>query len=305
MRVWLDTDLGSDVDDALALAYLLRHPAFDLVGVSTVFGDVALRTRMVDALLDLAGAPSIPVLSGLGKPLTPHRKGVMFGHEGLGLLPDAEAAPRLRIEAEAEGGADRVHAIADAMANARPDVVVAIGPLTNLGALAAGGQVLPRLAIMGGKVQDVMLPGMTPAISEWNWWCDPLAVQHVLAASHAVAPRVVPAEVTFRTALQRDQVDALRDGDALCRTLHRLCEEWLRAQSERLGAKAPRVMLHDPLTAATLADPSLCQFTLETIAVDDDAVTSRGAGARVEVACDVDALAAQHHLLSAWTGARV
>ena len=36
MRIWIDTDIGSDVDDALALAYALRHPAFELAGVSTV-----------------------------------------------------------------------------------------------------------------------------------------------------------------------------------------------------------------------------------------------------------------------------
>ena len=41
MRIWIDTDLGTDVDDALTLAYVLRHPGFELVGVSTVFGEVS------------------------------------------------------------------------------------------------------------------------------------------------------------------------------------------------------------------------------------------------------------------------
>ncbi len=40
MRIWIDTDIGTDVDDALALAHVLRHPDLELVGVSTVFGDL-------------------------------------------------------------------------------------------------------------------------------------------------------------------------------------------------------------------------------------------------------------------------
>ena len=45
MRVWIDTDVGSDVDDALTIAYVLRHPDLELAGISTVFGDVELRPR--------------------------------------------------------------------------------------------------------------------------------------------------------------------------------------------------------------------------------------------------------------------
>jgi len=79
MRIWLDTDIGSDVDDALALAYVLRHPELELVGISTVFGDTELRTRITRVLLEKAGATAVPVISGLGLPLTPGKKGVMFG----------------------------------------------------------------------------------------------------------------------------------------------------------------------------------------------------------------------------------
>ena len=55
-RIWIDTDIGTDVDDALALAFALRHPELELVGVSTVFCDVELRSKMVDALLRLGDA---------------------------------------------------------------------------------------------------------------------------------------------------------------------------------------------------------------------------------------------------------
>jgi len=298
MRVWLDTDLGSDVDDALTLGYLLRHPGFEVVGISTVFGDTPLRTRITEALLEKANAPDIPVLTGLGVPLSPDRPGVMFGHEGIGILPDPEPRMRVREEPEAE---TRVESLAAAVEAANAEAMIAIGPLTNLGALARRGVALPPLAIMGGKLRDVMLPGMIPQISEWNWYCDPVAVQCVLAARHSQLPRVVPAEVTFRTVLAETEVERLAGGDALAQALSALCTVWLRALRERLGATQPRVALHDPLTAATLAEPGLCRYEERAIRVDEAGAASAAAGpANVEAAVDVDNDALCSHLMDTW-----
>ena len=153
LRIWIDTDLGSDVDDALALAYGLKHPELEVVGVSTVFGDVELRSRCVASLLKIAGHTEIPVLTGLGKPFTERRTGVMFGHEGLGLLPDP--SPRLRIQSEdPRETKTRTSELARALTSAAPDFVVAIGPLTNLAAVLRTGTPLPPLAIMGGKATE-------------------------------------------------------------------------------------------------------------------------------------------------------
>ncbi|MCP4221842.1 MAG: nucleoside hydrolase, partial [Actinomycetia bacterium] len=88
MRRWMDAEIGADVGGALPLACILRHPGFGLVGISTVFGDVALRSRIASALLERAGAEKVPVLDGMGVPLTARRRGIMFGNEGVGLLDD-------------------------------------------------------------------------------------------------------------------------------------------------------------------------------------------------------------------------
>ena len=79
MRIWVDTDIGSDVDDALTLAYVMRQPGFELVGVSTVFGDVDLRSEIARSLLGVAQASDVPVVTGLGVPISPGRHGLMFG----------------------------------------------------------------------------------------------------------------------------------------------------------------------------------------------------------------------------------
>jgi purine nucleosidase len=298
VRIWIDTDIGTDVDDALALAYVLRHPGFELVGVSTVFGDVVLRTRIAEALLEKADAAGTPVVTGLGKPLTERRQGILFGHEGKGILE--APAHSLRTEVETDGPARR-EALADALEAAAPDVVLAIGPLTNLGALAADGVTLPPLAIMGGKLEDVMLEGMSPHISEWNWWCDPVAVQHVLAAPHTTPPRVVPAEVTFRTELEDGDVARLAEGDELALSLAVLCDVWLTTQAEKLGARRPRVALHDPLTAAVLVEPGLCPFATRRIRVDEQGTASPAPDAtEIVAATDVDTEALRGHLMETW-----
>lgn len=298
MRIWIDTDIGSDVDDALALAYVLRHPDFELVGVSTVFGDVALRSRIVGELLACDGQAGVPILTGLAVPMTPRRKGVMFGHEGRGIIEGA--VPELRITEEA-GGQERIDALAVAMVDAEPEVVLAIGPLTNLAALVDHGIDLPPLAIMGGKFTEVMLEHMVPEIGEWNWFCDPEAVRRILEPPrpHPMLPRVVPAEVTFRTQLADGDVERLAAGDSLVRLVADQCRHWLDLQRTEFGRATPRVALHDPLTAAVLVEPSLCPFELRSARVDDkgSAHDNDDGLANVEVATDVDPDAIRDHLM--------
>src|SRR5215469_11314487 len=63
--VLLDTDIGDDIDDAFALALVLRSPELHLLGVTTEFGDTALRARLVDRYLKAVGREDIPVAAGV------------------------------------------------------------------------------------------------------------------------------------------------------------------------------------------------------------------------------------------------
>jgi len=300
MRIWLDTDLGSDVDDALALAYALHHPEIELVGISTVFGDVELRTQCVEALLKIEGDLSIPVLTGLGKPLTDRRAGVMFGHEGKGLLNDPK--PRMKITTESESlGNSRIAALAEKLDRVKPDCLVAIGPLTNLGALLSAGAALPPLAIMGGKSENAEIPGMNDRIAEWNLFSDPVAARSVFGAESERPSRVAPAEVTFRTALEESDLEQLSGGNPLCTALRTLCDYWLDFLASGFGMPEPRVALHDPLTIAWLMEPTLCPFESRRVDVDDKGNLISGQGpANIEIATDVDNRALRAHLLETW-----
>ncbi len=83
-RLILDTDIGTDVDDSLAIAVLLASPEIQLDGITCVYGDVGLRARMVRKLLRLAGRErACPVLLGVEPPLLGLRPVYWAGHEGV------------------------------------------------------------------------------------------------------------------------------------------------------------------------------------------------------------------------------
>lgn len=176
MQILIDTDPG--IDDAIALLLALQCPDLDVVGITTVAGNVGLEqaTRNAAGLLQLAERTDIPLHYGAAGPLSgPSRSSAAHGLDGLGGV----ALPHDRVEA----APDAARFIVDTV-NANPGVVtlVTIGPLTNL-ALAL--ELDPGLA---GKTGGLMMMGgaegagnITPS-AEFNFWCDPPAAQRVLAA---------------------------------------------------------------------------------------------------------------------------
>lgn len=161
VRLLLDTDLGTDVDDALALLLLLRLPPadVDLVGVTTVYGHAPLRAAVAARLVQAArGQAAPPVVAGECTPLGTHRPVWHTGTEGLGVLTDDEVA---RLEAQADflpGRPPRewpaARFIVDETARRPGEVtIVCIGPLTNLARALALDPTLPtrvpRVVVMG------------------------------------------------------------------------------------------------------------------------------------------------------------
>ena len=88
----LDTDIGTDVDDCLALALCLASTELKLTAVTTVYGDARLRARMVLKLLALRGIDDVPVAAGAEKPLLDRVPIYWEGHEGQGILAPEDSA---------------------------------------------------------------------------------------------------------------------------------------------------------------------------------------------------------------------
>ena len=68
VKILLDTDIGSDIDDAVCLAYLLANPQCELLGITTVTGEAVKRAQMASALCKIAGK-KVPIYPGAENPL--------------------------------------------------------------------------------------------------------------------------------------------------------------------------------------------------------------------------------------------
>jgi inosine-uridine nucleoside N-ribohydrolase len=264
-RLVLDTDMGSDVDDALCLALALASPELELVAVTCVGRESKLRARIAKRLLELAGRRHIPVYAGCRVPLLAGAGYNWFGHEGQGILEPG-------VEPELE----RAHAV-DALLELslrEPGLeLCAVGPLTNLALALAkdpdfAGRV-GKLTAMGGHLRRAEYRGhVYPFGVDYNLCSDPHASLLVLRSG--IPTRLVTADVTLRTWLvERDVAELERSRSPLLETLARAVRIWTPVQRRLLDppGAAPAdnaAFLHDPLTLACVYDESFCGFeTLE------------------------------------------
>ncbi len=173
--VILDTDIGDDIDDAFALALLLRSPEVKLLGVTTAFGDTELRARLVDRYLQAVGRTEIPVTAGAQ---TPHSN--VFTQEAY-----AEQAREREHPGSIKFLLDQIRAHPGQI------TLIAIGPLTNVRVAIQRDpdtfRQLKRVVMMGGSVYrgydsgDPKQINQSPS-SEWNIRCDPAGAQALLAS---------------------------------------------------------------------------------------------------------------------------
>jgi purine nucleosidase len=242
----LDTDIGTDVDDCLALVVILGSPELRLEGVTCVYGDVELRSRMVLKLLRLAGRPDVPVMLGAREPLLRLRPVYWPGHEGVGLLEPTDDA----LVPAAEHAVD--YLIRSVMERPGEIHLLAIGPLTNVALAFAReprlAQCLGHLTIMGGALRGS--DGLGLPYVEHNVRCDPEAAHVVLSAGAPTT--LVPLDVTTRVVIRPEGVARIRAGgtafhDAVA------CQVELYPPFQARGF----TYLHDPLAAAVTLRPDL------------------------------------------------
>jgi len=170
--VIFDTDIGGDIDDTWALAYLLRSPELDLKLVVTDFGDTVYRAKITARLLELAGRTDVPI--------------------GLGLRQSEEGGPQQawvsEYSLESYPGTihrDGVQAMIDMIrAATEPITLIAVGPAPNLKeALARAPDIAEKVRFVGmyGSVR-VGYNGSPEPLAEWNVRADVDAVRAIMAA---------------------------------------------------------------------------------------------------------------------------
>jgi purine nucleosidase len=235
--VLLDTDPGSDIDDALAIAYLLRQPRCELLGITTVTGDTVARAAIVDVICRAFGREDVPIVAGAqetlvwgqGQPNVPHYDAIASRPHRRDYAPNA-AVDFLRETIRARPG---------------EITLLSIGPLTNVALLFALDPEIPSL--LRGFVS--MLGSFFREGNEWNAICDPGATAAVLRRS--VAHTMIGLDVTMRCTMPPTEVRQ-RFARGPQSVVLPMAEKWFEA--------ADRITFHDPLAAAAIFDPDLCTY---------------------------------------------
>ncbi|HIE50643.1 MAG TPA: nucleoside hydrolase [Armatimonadetes bacterium] len=251
----LDTDIGDDVDDALALAFALQSPEVNLRAVTTVHGEVETRARLALKVLHTFGRDDVPVASGTAKPLFRPRP---THRPNQAVVLDSEE----KLPAPWPGHA--VDLIIETVMNSPGEVVICpVGAQTNL-ALALAKE--PRLV---EKARIVFMGGVFSRMqAEYNIACDPEAAR--LVVESGIPLTMVGLDVTLKCRLTTNQVDALGASDLpSARLLADLIAAWR-------GPRNITPTLHDPLAIAVTFDPSLVALEPRLLRVETQGAHTRG-----------------------------
>jgi pyrimidine-specific ribonucleoside hydrolase len=268
----IDTDPG--VDDAFALALACAAPEVDLLGVTTVFGNVGLAQTTSNALrvLALCGRDDVPVAAGAERPLVyPHQHRARHVHGSDGLSGRAGTLPE---RATGVAGVDAVSLLVSLLEAApSPVTVVPIGPLTNIALLLAAHPAarskIDRLVVMGGALAG----GNVTAAAEFNIWSDPEAARRVLV-EESVPVTLVPMDLTMRCAVDGPWLDRLAASGPLGATLVSLAAAYRENYSRMLGHDG--MVVHDAVAVAEAIKPGL--LTTAAMPVDVDCGLGPGRG---------------------------
>ncbi|MFN3651682.1 MAG: nucleoside hydrolase [Armatimonadota bacterium] len=246
-----DTDIGSDIDDAVALAYLLRQPRCELLGITTVTGEAQARARLADAVCRAAGRDDVPIHSGAEEPLLIDQR-----------QPRAPQQTALaRWPHRSEFPPNTAVPFLQEVIRSRPGEVtlLAVGPFTNVGLLFALDPEIPRLlkrlVIMGGSYRHGQ-SGFSRR--EWNTGCDPHAVARMFQAP---VPELAAfgLNVTLQCQLEAEECRRRLRGGVLD-VVAEMAVVWF--------GHRPQITFHDPLAAVALFEPEVCDYARGRVEID-------------------------------------
>ncbi len=258
-KVIIDTDPGTD--DAFALFYAVTHPQLEVLGLTTIFGNVPTPMATLNAryLMHRFGQAHIPVAEGSHKPYArPESLCADFVHgaDGLGNT----------FHAEDLGCNDPrpAHIMMCDLIHAHPGEItlIAIAPMTNL-ALALDhdpsiASLVKEVVVMGGAIRS---NGNINPATEANVYNDPEAAEKVLQAAWPVT--LFPLDVTDVGIIPSTQVARFRDYGEIGAYLHNISlfyQDFYKRIRNHAGAPVDGVVAHDVNPVMYLLHPEYFDF---------------------------------------------
>ncbi len=253
-KILLDTDIGSDIDDALALTYLLSKQECELVGITTVSGQPELRAQLSDAICKHFNR-NIPIYSGLSEPILVSQN-----------QPESPQAARLTEWAHGQDfPTGAVNFLADMILKHPNELtIMAIGPLTNIaGLFITRPEVIPlikEVILMSGYFFHADKPS-DQVYAEWNVKCDPHASAVVYNAPLKKL-RIYGLDVTTKLVLPEEEAKQQLCADAFKPAVD-FASVWFRHCKD--------IVFHDPLSAVS-AFKTVCTYKRgkATVCLDAD-----------------------------------
>lgn len=233
----LDTDIGTDVDDILAIAMVLGSPEVEMSAITTVYGDVTLRARMAARTLRIADAPRIPVVPGLRSPRS-GRPVWWPGHEG-------QQMNGLEFE-EINLDQDAVDVLSQTA------IVAAIAPLTNIAAAVENpSSHIEQIFLMGGRFAGEG--------AEHNILCDVDAADTVFRSG---VPLVIAGlEQTERVMIQSAELEEIASSGSLGDLLAAEIQGFWKFTGNNFNVP------HDPIAILAMVAPHLFELAQGFVSV--------------------------------------
>lgn len=271
-KVIIDTDIGDDIDDALALALALSSPELEILGVTTVYGRVDIRAKLAAKLLKAYKKQHIPVARGFSKPIiNPEPNHLPYYGD---VVSDNEIFPNI-VDRHA------IDLIEEIVESEKEVTLITIGAMTNAAIF------LLKNPHLKSRIKIISMAGYVyyPK-AEYNITCDPEAAHIVL--SSGVDVTLVPLDVTLK-----------------CRMTADIFNRFFTSKKEEVSVVASYIkswrrycnaypLLHDPLAITVSFNEEVVKLRKENVSVElrgkkSRALTIPGQGEKnVRVAYEVD-----------------
>ncbi|KAK6290112.1 hypothetical protein POUND7_001653 [Theobroma cacao] len=267
IKLIIDTDPG--IDDSMAILMAFQSPELEILGLTTIFGNVATEDATCNALLlcEIAGCPDVPVAEGSPEPLKGGRPRIadfVHGSDGLGniFLP-----PQKTKKSEKSASEFLVEKVSEYPGEVS---ILALGPLTNL-ALA-----IKRDSTFANKVKNIVVLGgaffalgnVNPA-AEANIYGDPEAADVVFTSGANIV--VVGINITTQVKMTDDDLLKLKQSKGkYAQLLSNMCKFYRDWHVKSDGVYG--IFLHDPVSFVALVRPDLFTYKKGVVRVETQGI---------------------------------
>ena len=266
-KVIFDTDPG--VDDAFALLYALSHPKIEVIGITTVFGNVPVDIATNNALiLSEKSGLNTPVYTGASKPqerTVNNFPNFIHGNDGFGNINHSKSKlTKSNIDAE--------NFIIQSVLNYPGQLnIIAIGPLTNIAnslkKKPSIAKAIKSVTLMGGSW---MAGGNITPVAEANIYNDPEAADTVFNSGLPIT--MVGLDVTHKVFLSDSDISKLSLlGNHSGKFLKKISNFYINFYRETRNMDG--CFFHDATSVIAFTNPELFEFKKGKVFVSKDDLT--------------------------------